>query len=208
MDIANPNQGWIIQTTDVLSDPGTRGLYNFDPSTGGVSFIADPFGADISSGGDLTLDSTGSFLWATTGDDLWRIDFDGTGTLLGTIQIDGEDAGTIPGLTIDPSTGGLIGYTTGEELIRIDPNTLSANVVGTFDTLVGGVGALDVTLDGRVVGSLSLGGDLFEIDTQTAGTTSLGSTGENVSALAFEIPTPGAMGLLAVAGLAATRRRR
>lgn len=210
MDINSPTNGFILQTSNVLSDPDTRGLYKFNPSDGSVAFLADPFTDNLSAGGDLTFDSTGSFLYATSGDDLYQIGFDGTGTLLGTIQVDGQDAGTIPGLTIDPATGNLIGYrSTADDLITIDPNTLTGTTIGSLGISAGAVGALDSTPDGRVVLSTNSTGDLYEVNTSTgAAGAFLGSTGENVSALAFEIPAPGAFGVLGLAGLAAVRRRR
>ncbi|MEM8835653.1 MAG: hypothetical protein AAGD00_07525 [Planctomycetota bacterium] len=210
MDINSPTNGFILQTSNALSNPDTRGLYKFNPTDGSVAFLADPFGQDLAAGGDLTFDSTGSFLYATSGDDLWQIGFDGSGTLLGTIQVDGQDAGTIPGLTLDPATGALIGYrSTADDIITIDPNTLTGTVVGALGINAAAVGSLDATPDGRVVLSTNSSGDLWEVNTSTGAVgTLLGSTGENVSALAFEIPAPGAIGVLGLAGLAVARRRR
>ncbi len=213
--------GWYIRTDSTASVPDGPGLYRLD---NGVSTLVapQPFGDSSDTGGlDFTLD--GGALWGVidppnsdspNNDTLYRIDFDGTYTEIGEINIvDGFGTSIrISGIATDPATGDIIALDgLRDQLYRIDPLTAQGTVIGdlgvNFDNLTGG---LDFDGDGRLIAANNEIGSsgVYELDLATGAViTNLGSLPFSTSSIGF-IPAPGSAALLVAAGVCAARRRR
>jgi len=214
MDYDTRDSFYYYVSTDSLNDPGDRGLWYWD---NGVNSQLATVPFSDSGGGDMSLDNTGSRLFVTVndgdasaGDSLYVWDnLDGTPTFS---EIGETGLDQLIGLAMDPVSGMLFGYDSSTEgLYTIDTNDGTPSLVGFSGESVSGVGGMDFTPDGSTL-LLADGSDmLYKISTDNGGFSALADQGSfNISALSyrFEIPTPGALALLGVAGAFGLRRRR
>lgn len=164
----------------------------------------------------------GATLYGTTnGNSLYTVDINtGASTLLGTVT--GVTTATLSGLAFNRNDGMIYSSSDGtpDALIKIDPATRVASVVANFplgdtdlDALAyDGADRYYLVNDSNNTGPNTLNGiyvynaatNTYEAGIQTVFT---GSAAGGYSAAAY-IPAPGAASLLALAGLAAARRRR
>jgi outer membrane protein assembly factor BamB len=192
-------------------------LYRIDPSTAAATEIG-PLGLSFVFEGALAFSPEG-VLYGTNGDSaanaqLFRIDIEtGAATVVGTMSNPPHD---VNGLAWR-SDGMLVGLDGNQNvLLAIDPATANSSVIANLDPSAGNAGGMTVFGDtgyfatgGSVVGGTN---ELYTFDLYTGEHALVGGfpadviTGLGMSALAA-VPEPGSIALLALAGLAMTRRR-
>lgn len=210
MDFDTYNSFYYFVSTDSLNDPGDRGLWYWN--NGANSQIA-PIGFSDSGDGDATLSNDRSTFFITAddgdgvaGDSLYAYtDLGGSNTL---VEIGETGLSQFIGLAMDPSSGLLYGYDSGtESLYTISTTDASVSLVGASGLSLGAIGGMDFSADGSTL-LLSVAGDLYLVDKSNGVLGAAGDVVLNVSALSYRVPAPGSAALLALTGLAATRRRR
>ena len=214
MDFDSFTSFYYYVSTDSLNDPGDRGLWYWDNGVN-TQLFNTPF--SDSGDGDATLSNDHSKFYITTndgdaiaGDSLYVFESLGGGVTFTEI---GETGLTdLIGISVDPTTGIMYGYDASTEaLYTLDVNTGLPTLVGFSGEAIASIGGMDFSDDGQTL-LLGDGSDvLFKIDKATGLMTNAGDLGTlNVSALSYrtQIPAPGALALLGLAGLASRRRRR
>ncbi len=209
MDFVTEDSFYYYVSTDVLNEPGDRGLWFFDNGVN-TQLATVPF--SDSGDGDATFDpSSNTFFVAvddqdgTSGDSLYAwTNLGGTPTFT---EIGEIGLSQLIGLAYNPVNGLLYGYDSDTEaLYTIDAGTGAPTLVGSSGLSIAAIGGMDFAPDGTLL--LAEGSDLFLVDPNTGAFTAAGNTGLNASALSFRVPTPGTAALLGLGGLAAARRRR
>jgi hypothetical protein len=210
MDFVSENSFYYFVSTDTLNDPGDRGLWFFD---NGVNTQLGTIDFNDAGDGDATYNTSNNTFYVSVddqdgvaGDSLYAwTNLGGTPTF---IEIGETGLTQIIGLAWNPVDGLLYGYDSGTEgLYTIDADTGATTLIGGSGLSLGAIGGMDFALDGTLL--LSSGDDLFLVDSSNGAFTAAGVlTGLNTSALSYRVPTPGAVALLGLAGLATARRRR
>ncbi len=211
MDFDSYNSFYYFVSTDSLNDPGDRGLWYWN---NGVNTQLTTIGFSDSGDGDMTLSNDGSTLYvsvsdgdATSGDSIYA--FSNLGGAVTFTEVGETGLDQIMGLAIDPVTGLMYGYDSStESLYTISTADGTATLVGASGQSIAAIGGMDFSADGS---TLLLGDDgdvLFSVNTLDGSMVSVGDVGVNVSALSYRVPAPTTLAPLAIAGLAATRRRR
>lgn len=205
-DWSDQNTAYFHVSTDTLNDPGDAGIYRYDAMSNTSTQLAAFGFSDNGTGGGAYYDG-GYWLTiddGTGGDSLYRYDL-GSGMMA---KIGDTGLTNVQGVAIDDA-GRIFAIDTGRDaLFELSSTNGSAGIVGMLGINASAVGGLDFGPGGTLVAVTDFG-NLYEIDASTgAAGTFFGSTGVNVSALAYRVPTPGAMGVLALGGLVAARRRR
>ncbi len=216
--MTDASNGWYIQTstTTGAGDPGFYQLIDGTPSL----VAAQPFGNSSDTGG-LTFSQDRSFLYAvidppgtgSNSDTLYRVDFDGTYTEIGEVNIlDGSGTSIrISGIAVNPLDGKLYGLDgLRDQLYLISTTDGTGSVVGdlgvNLDNLTSG---LDFTLDGsRLIAANNEFGvsSVYEVDVTTGAITStLGVLPFSTSSISA-IPEPASLCLIAL-GVGLLRRR-
>ncbi|MEO0483282.1 MAG: DUF4394 domain-containing protein [Planctomycetota bacterium] len=211
MDFDSPNSFYYYVSTDILNDPGDRGLWRFDNGVNTQLFEA-PF--EDSGDGDASLSADGSTFYVSVDDD------DGIGgdSLYAFTNLNGTPSFTeigetglsqLIGIAVHPTTGVLYGYDSDTEaLYTISTADGSATLVGASNEDLAAIGGMDFNADGSTLLLADNGTELFTVDINTGALTSAGDPGLNISALSFRVPTPGTVSLALGATLIAARRRR
>ncbi len=210
MDFVTENSFYYFVSTDALNDPGDRGLWFFD---NGVNTQLGTINFNDSGDGDATYNTTNNTFYVTVddqdgtdGDSLYA--WTNLGGVATFTEIGETGLSQFIGLAFNPVDGMLYGYDSGTEgLYTINAATGAATLVGNSGMSLAAIGGMDFALDGTLL--LSSGDDLFLVDTSNGALTAAGIlTGLNTSALSYRVPTPGAVALLGLAGIATARRRR
>ncbi|MEM9559504.1 MAG: hypothetical protein AAF995_04300 [Planctomycetota bacterium] len=203
-DWADQNTAYYHVPTDLLNNPGDRGIYRYDAlSNTSTQIFAFGFDDSGAAGGAY---ANGSYWFNAdegNGDTLFRYDI-GSGTLntLGATGLTG-----IQGLAVD-AAGRIVAIDTDDNLYELDGSSGASSLVGNLGIDVNAIGGLDYSADGQLV-ALTDFGLLYAVDDTTgAAGTFFGDLAFNGSTLSFRVPTPGAAGVLALGGLVAARRRR
>lgn len=178
-------------------------LYELNPYTGAATLLAARAGSVPE--GSLTINPAGGFL-TTNADVLSTVD--PATAALAPIGVLGLNDNDVSGLAF--VGGRLLGYakngSLADTLVEINPATGAGTSIGSLATL-SSVGVGGLAFDGAML-FLSDSANLFSVDPLTTSATLIGAHGfGGFSGLAF-VPSPGAAGLLALAGLAGARRRR
>lgn len=186
----NETSGWYV-ATDSISGSAT-GFFRLE---NGVSTRVAPLPFETGTGGGLCLSADGAFLfWLTDpstssvppNDQLWRLDFDGSATLIDTIFYSHAGDPSFSGLAVHPGTGDLYALEgVSNALALIDPVTGAGSRIGTtIGVDIAGVGGLDFTADGRLLASVNTSGDVYEINLTTGVGSLVGRLGFNCSSIA------------------------
>jgi hypothetical protein len=180
-------------------------VFKINVITGAASLIASASGTVPE--GDLAI--AGSAGYTISGNTFGSLNiWSGAFSPIGDI---GPAANDISGLAIDV-TGAILGYakngSSEDTLVQINAATGLATTIGATGintaSSVGGL-AIDPTSGSAFI---SEGASLYSLNTSTGAASLIGAHGvTGFSGIAF-IPTPGAAALLAIVGVAASRRRR
>ena len=210
MDFDSENSFYYFVSTDVLNDPGDRGLWRWN---NGVNTQLTTIAFSDSGDGDGTL-ARGNGTFYVTVDDGDNIDGDSLyafGNLNGVptfTEIGETGLSQLIGLAANPITGQLVGYDSSTEaLYDINAATGTATLIGFSGESIGAIGGMDWSADGSTL-LLSQGDDLYLVNPTDGTLTAAGNIGANSSALSYRIPAPGALALLGLGALGAGRRRR
>jgi hypothetical protein len=212
MDFDTFNSFYYFVSTDSLNDPGDRGLWYWNNGVNtqlaGISF-SDSGDGDMSLSNDfsrvfITVDDGD----ATSGDSLYV--YDNLGGAITLTEIGETGLSQIMGLAMDPLSGLLYGYDSSTEgLYTISTTDATPTLVGLSGESIAAIGGMDFSADGQTLLLADDGDLLFRVNKNNGLMTSAGDVGLNVSALSYRnVPTPGAIALLGVAGLISRRRRR
>ncbi len=191
-DLATPTQGWFVATSPLTGS--ATGFFRYED---GVSSMIAPMPQTNSAAGGLTLSADNAFLYfaienpdsSIALDQLWRIDFDGTFTLIADITGMASDSPVVNGLAMSPAGVLYAIETASDTLYTIDANTGVATAVGPFNAGNSAIGGLDFGPDGRLYATWNFG-EVYEIDTATGNATFLGELPFNCSSIAWAEPGP------------------
>lgn len=213
MDFISTDSFYYFVSTDSLNDPGERGLWLYDEGSNTQLATID---FSDSGDGDATYDfSTNTFFVTvddqdgTDGDSLYAWgNLDGTPTFT---EIGETGLSQFMAIAVHPLTGVLYGYDSSTEaLYTIDKEDGSTAMVGASGESIAAIGGMDFSDDGNTL-LLASGDDLYTVDISDGSFSFIEDIGTfNFSALSYrtQIPAPASAALLALGGLAATRRRR
>ncbi len=192
--------------SDFPGSPGGNSLGRIDIDTGVVTHVSDVnarlnvtgLAANESAGLLYTIDAGSSALYAITpGGVLTEVGSTG--------GVDGR------GLAYDDAEGILYAVSLNDNLYTIDASTGSSTLVGHVDISATGLDWAGMAFDeytNTLLLNDGVGGNLWKIDTATAGTTLVGANGlTGISGLAW-VPAPGTLALAFPALTLARRRRR
>jgi hypothetical protein len=169
VELTAQKTGWYVATSASGGSP--TGFYRLDD---GVSTLVAPLPFTSTAVGGMAFSQAEDFLyWSVdppTGDDaLYRIDFNGTFTLIAPITIPGVAAVVIAGLAMDHQTNTLYAIDTGiDSLLVIDQTTGVATVVGTgLGVAISAVGGLDFSQDGTNHLYMACPSTVYQVDPVT-----------------------------------------
>lgn len=210
MDFNSYNSFYYFVSTNSLNDPGDRGLWYWD---NGVNTQLATIGFDDSGDGDATLSNDGSIFYvsvsdgdATSGDSLYA--FSNLGGSVTFTEIGETGLDQIMGLAMDPISGLLYGYDSSTEaLYTISTADASTALVGFSGQSIAAIGGMDFSADGSTLLLADDGDLLFSVNASDGTMVSMGDPILNVSALSYRVPAPTTLAPLALAALAARRRR-
>ena len=209
MDFYDEFQFYYFVSTDSLNQPGDRGLWRWDNNVNTQLFNI-PF--SDSGDGDATLsnDLTRFFVTVddqdgTSGDSLYV--FDNLNGAVTFTEIGETGLSQLIGIAMDPVSGLLYGYDSGtESLYTLSTTDGTPTLVAASGQSFGSIGSMDFNADGSTL-LLTIAGDLYKVNKNTAQVEAAGDVGLNVSALSYRIPEPGTALLLGLGVLALIRRR-
>ena len=209
MDFYDELQFYYFVSTDSLNQPGDRGLWRWDNNVNTQLFNI-PF--SDSGDGDATLsnDLTRFFVTVddqdgTSGDSLYV--FDNLNGAVTFTEIGETGLSQLIGIAMDPVSGLLYGYDSGtESLYTLSTTDGTPTLVAASGQSFGSIGSMDFNADGSTL-LLTIAGDLYKVNKNTAQVEAAGDVGLNVSALSYRIPEPGTALLLGLGVLALIRRR-
>lgn len=214
MDFDSINSFYYYVSTDALNQPGDRGLWYWN---NGVNTQLATQGFSDSGDGDATLSADGSRFYITTddgdasaGDSLYY--WDNLGGVPNMVEVGETGLSQLIGIAVNPVTGIMYGYDSGTEaLYTISQLDGTPTLVGFSGISLAAIGGMDFSDDGSTLLLANDGNLLYKVNIANGLLTASGSVGLNVSALSYRtagIPTPGALALIGIAGLATRRRRR
>jgi len=189
MELTALKTGWYVATSTLSASP--PGFYRLQD---GVSTLVALVPFTSTAAGGLAFSANEDCLyWAVdppTGEDaLYRIEFDGTFTLIGPITVPGALAPAILGLATDPLTGVLYGFDLATlTLITIDPSTGAGTTVGPLGFPASGLGGLDFALDGTNRLFLNAGSAVYEVNPATGAGTPQGALPGGTSGSICAVP--------------------
>lgn len=223
--------GWTDEFAVFNGVPVDGALFTFDPASGASNLIGNvsPFNSGaLASEGDIDFGPDDQLYGVTSNGGttlLFTIDpATAANTEIGIVQLPNSD---FSGLSFD-NQGNLWGLDTSfdfdpatrsSQLVRLDPTNGDVLQTVPLSVALGTVAGMDFNpvtgelfiADGDFAGT----NNLYTADLSTGVLTSVGSLGLDGAPTGFGgladiefVPAPGAAGLLALAGLAATRRRR
>ncbi|HYC78682.1 MAG TPA: hypothetical protein VEI02_13735 [Planctomycetota bacterium] len=149
IELTAEKTGWYVATSASAGSP--TGFYRLED---GVSTLVAPLPFTSTASGALAFGPGEAFLWwivdPPVGDDsLYRIDFDGTFTLVGVVAFPGVTTASVHAAATDPDTGLLyVVETASDSLYVVDQVTAQATLVGPLGVSVSAIGGMDFSLDG------------------------------------------------------------
>lgn len=214
MDFDTINSFYYYVSTDSLNDPGDRGLWYWN---NGVNSQLATQGFSDSGDGDASLSADGSRFYITTddgdataGDSLYY--WDNLNGVPNMVEVGETGLSQLIGIAVNPVTGIMYGYDSSTEaLYSISQLDGTPTLIGFSGESISAIGGMDFSDDGNTLLLADDGDILFKVNIADGTMSASGDVGVNVSALSYRttgVPTPGAIALLGLAGLASRRRKR